>query len=475
MSQPPTHADVTVIQHKAQEKTELIEATPTSHRIQQAGDITQLANDVPQLINKTETKAITTPTTDLNFRGARSLCVGDTIKQRFILERLLGEGGMGTVFRALDLRKQEALDTKPHVAIKVLSGDFTYHPKALITLQREARKTQELAHPNIVTVYDFDREGDLIYLTMEELQGQSLDKVISQQRQVLTSKKCWDIILQLAQGLAYAHKKGLVHSDLKPANIFLTDNGVVKILDFGIARAANQEAYEDHFDAGDLGAVTFAYASLEMLERGSPHPSDDIYALGIIACELLGGSHPYQWQNAQEVKANHLPLELPKLQNPLLQRLLKNSLHLERSERIQDASDFLKRYRFAKRGVKTLIGSISLLTLALAGNLIYWNYFGAQEIDFEDLPPAQQQAFHAFITETRTALSFDDLQGAVVNLDKAYAIHHNQKDLLQLKKKITQQLQENLTTASTPEQKEFYQQQILQLKSYPAFADKTAP
>ena len=96
---------------------------------------------------------------------------GSVIKKRFVLETLLGKGGMGLVFGAIDRRKEEARDPNPRVALKVLNADFQRHPQAFMALQREARKAQTLAHPNVVTVFDFDRDGDAVYMTMELLQG----------------------------------------------------------------------------------------------------------------------------------------------------------------------------------------------------------------------------------------------------------------------------------------------------------------
>src|SRR5215472_5194913 len=113
-------------------------------------------------------RAVTTP----------SLQPGSVLKNRFILEAPIGRGGMGTVFRARDLRKEEAQDRNPHVAIKVLNDDFKEHPGALQALQRESRKAQQLAHPNIVTVYDFDRDEGNVYMVMELLQGIPLDRLI---------------------------------------------------------------------------------------------------------------------------------------------------------------------------------------------------------------------------------------------------------------------------------------------------------
>src|SRR6185503_3958598 len=96
---------------------------------------------------------------------------GAVIKKRFVLEKVLGKGGMGLVFGAIDRRKEEARDPNPRVALKVLNADFQRHPQAFMALQREARKAQSLAHPNVVTVFDFDRDGDAVYMTMELLQG----------------------------------------------------------------------------------------------------------------------------------------------------------------------------------------------------------------------------------------------------------------------------------------------------------------
>ncbi|HOY24808.1 MAG TPA: serine/threonine-protein kinase [Cellvibrio sp.] len=402
-----------------------------------------------------------------------SIDIGDTIKNRFVLDNLLGKGGMGSVYRALDLRKKEAGDNKPYIALKLLGDDFKHHPHALITLQREARKTQELAHPNIVTVYDFDRDGDLIYLTMEELKGKSLDELLADSKITLSLKQKLDILQQIAQGLAYAHSKGIVHSDLKPANIFITDKNIVKILDFGIARAANTDIYEDHFDAGKLGAVTFAYGSLEMLNFEPPHTSDDIYALGIIACELIGKEHPYQRQNAQQVLLDAISPKIPALTNPLLRKLLQHSIAIRRINRIQHADDFLKKLKFARKGIKTTIGIAVTGALALTANFIYWQYFASHDIKFSDLPIAAQQEFNAHIKEAETAMSFEDLQGAVVSIDQAYKIHQSQKELIKLRNRVVTIISTNLATANTELEREFYQQQLNQLKAYPAFSKIT--
>src|SRR6185312_12459404 len=109
---------------------------------------------------------------------APTLGAGSVVKDRFVLEEELGRGGMGIVFKARDLRKEEAQDRNPYVALKVLNEEFKRHPESLKALQRESRKAQHLAHPNVVTVYDFDRDGANVFMVMELLEGRSLDRLI---------------------------------------------------------------------------------------------------------------------------------------------------------------------------------------------------------------------------------------------------------------------------------------------------------
>jgi serine/threonine protein kinase len=390
------------------------------------------------------------------------------------LDKLLGEGGMGAVYRALDMRKHEAGDPQPYVAIKILGGSFKQHPRALITLQREAKKTQQLAHPNIVTVYDFDRDDDLIYLTMEELKGESLSDFLRSKEKLsaLSFKEKAKLILQIAQALSYAHAKGLVHSDLKPANIFLTEDGTIKVLDFGIARAANQETYQDNFDAGELGAITFNYASLEMLNYEPPHPSDDVYALGIIACQILGGSHPYQGKDANIALEKKIPPVLPALNNILLRRLLLRSVALQRRHRVPDAKSFLNGfYSATKAPRRMLVGLVLILVLGL-GNYFYVQTIKLEEIPFDSLTLQDQKNFHQFISEGKLALSLGDLEGAAFNANQAFLLHKTHSDIESLKSSVIEIIENNLDQARNETETEFFTKQMQALKEYPAFAEQ---
>ena len=395
---------------------------------------------------------------------------GSVIRGRFVIQKTLGTGGMGAVYRALDLRKQEAGDSDAYIAIKLLAGAFQHHKDAFVTLQREAKKTQVLGHPNIVTVYDFDRDNDLIYITMEELKGHALsDYIKGKADRKLNQNERISIIDQLAKGLSYAHRKGIVHSDLKPANVFITEDGIAKILDFGIARAANEEVYKDSFDAGKLGALTFAYASLEMIESKPPHPSDDIYALGIIACELLHGSHPYDRKDAKQIDHKKIKPAKLKIKNPFLRRSLRQSIAVKRENRTANASEFLRRFHRSRGMPRNLIIAAVLLSIGITTNALYINTIETELVPFESLAAQDQTRFHSLIDQGNTALSFNDMQGAIAYFNDAYSIHQTHRDIEKAKKQVIAIYDSALENTSNADQEAFIQSQVESLKAYPLF------
>ncbi|CAG4897417.1 serine/threonine protein kinase [Paraburkholderia saeva] len=273
---------------------------------------------------------------------------GDTLNNRFVLEECLGVGGMGTVYKALDLRKLEASDRKPYLAIKVLNVQFRGNPKSLIALQREARKAQVLAHRNIVTVYDFDRDGAIVYLTMEYLSGRALSQILrTEDFHGMPVRAALPIVRGMCGALAYAHERGFVHCDFKPANVFLTDTGEVKVIDFGIARVFQRPEEESDatvFDPGTLGALTPAYASPEMLEHREPDPRDDIYALGCITYELLTGHHPFDRQSATQARSTGRKPERPPNLDARQWRALRSALSFDRNTRMPTVARFVEEF-----------------------------------------------------------------------------------------------------------------------------------
>jgi hypothetical protein len=318
--------------------------------------------------------------------------VGDTLNGRFVLEECIGFGGMGTVYKALDLRKLEASDRKPYIAIKVLNVQFRGHPKSLIALQREARKAQALAHPNIVSVYDFDRDGAMVYLTMELLTGMPLSQVL--RAPGFAGLPCPDvkrIVNGMANALSYAHGRGFVHCDFKPGNVFLMDSGEVKVIDFGIARVF-QKSEEDVdvtvFDPGSLGALTPAYASPEMLEQREPDPRDDIYALACITYELLTGHHPFNRMSALQARGAGLKPQRPPRLGRSEWHALRSGLALERNERTLTVARFMSEFsgeRTVSRYGAVGLGAAAAAVLMAVLGISAWRFIGTQR---EAPPPA---------------------------------------------------------------------------------------
>lgn len=376
---------------------------------------------------------------DVDGKRRGSLAPGFVIKERFVLEGLIGKGGMGLVFSALDRRKQEAQDPNPRVALKVLNADFQRHPQSFIALQREARKAQTLAHPNVVTVFDFDRDGDIVYMTMELLVGRSLESIARDARgRGIDAEQALTIIRGTAEGLAYAHRKGIVHSDLKPGNIFITQDGTPKILDFGISRAVPSSPADDAtdiFDAGSLGAYTEAYATNEMVEGLDPHPADDMYALGIIAYELLSGRHPYQRHsapNARKLGIEPVPLKGIARKEA---KAIHACLSFDREDRPQDADEFLRRFRGISSAQKATAAAAVLLAI-VAGYTSYRHYVETSpSIPFSRLSLEQQQDFRQYIDEAKRAWAFyerdridDALNVALDQYAQAYRVHPRNRE-----------------------------------------------
>lgn len=271
--------------------------------------------------------------------------VKQTLKKRFILDTVIAKGGMGIVYKARDLRKIEAMDDDPYVAIKLLKPGSHSAKKDFINLQRETRKTQILSHPNIVNVHDFDRDGDIFMMTMEYLQGDALSDLVGKDKPLIPRKEALHIIESIGQALIYAHSKNIIHCDLKPANIILTQENVIKVLDFGIARAFQVNkmlAVNKTLNQGGQMALTPTYASCEMLVGKTPEPRDDIYALACIAYELLTGRHPFNRKTCKQANEQGLlPVPVEGL-NRQQWKTLSSGLSARRQERPESMVLFIQ-------------------------------------------------------------------------------------------------------------------------------------
>jgi serine/threonine protein kinase len=300
---------------------------------------------------------------------------GCVIRDRFVLVEELGRGGMGVVYKAYDRSRGDVKDR--YVAIKVLNEDFKKHPLAVKSLQREARKAQRLAHPNIVCVHDFDRDCGNVFMVMEFLAGRSLEQVLREDGQSgIPLRPAMDIIRSLGAALSYAHQQDIVHCDFKPGNAFLNRDGKVKVLDFGIARAApslTEKGDATLFDAGQLGAVSPAYASLEMLQRATPDIRDDVYAFACVAYEILSGVHPYQRLDAAKAKQTGLkPRPIRRLSRTQW-RALQQGLAFRRADRCPTIDSLVNQLatRPSRAKVWAAAAAACLGVAAIAGGLVW--------------------------------------------------------------------------------------------------------
>jgi TolB-like protein/Tfp pilus assembly protein PilF len=221
------------------------------------------------------------------------LTIGEKLSGRYRIERELGEGGMGVVYLVAD--EQVVGET---FAVKVLKEGLD--PQALELLREEVRKTRKLSHPNIVDVHSVNVDGSRLYVLMECLEGKSLIALLDEDfGRGMPFGRAWPIIEDVGAALGYAHDHNVIHSDLKPANIFLTTSGKTKLLDFGIARVSRGPLL--HRRSGPL-ALTPAYASCEMLQGAEADARDDIYSFACVIYEMLSGKRSFGELNALEAR-----------------------------------------------------------------------------------------------------------------------------------------------------------------------------
>lgn len=237
------------------------------------------------------------------------------IAKRYMIVKHIGQGGMADVYVAVDtLLNRE-------VAVKVLRGELSNDPVALLRFQREANASTALSHPNIVDIYDVGEENGYHYIVMEYVRGKDLKQLIAQ-RGALCKEEAVAIMKQLVSAVAEAHRRNIIHRDIKPQNVLIKDDGTLKVVDFGIALA--QDALQLTQSDSVMGSVH--YLAPEVARGEAATRQSDIYSLGIVFYELLSGEVPFHGEQAVQIAMKHMREEIPSIRalNPQLPQAVEN-------------------------------------------------------------------------------------------------------------------------------------------------------
>ncbi|HET9096012.1 MAG TPA: Stk1 family PASTA domain-containing Ser/Thr kinase [Candidatus Baltobacteraceae bacterium] len=264
---------------------------------------------------------------------------------RYRLDGKLGEGGMATVYCGTDtlLRRR--------VAIKVLRPQYASDQEFVRRFYQEAESAARLSHPNIVNTYDVGREGETYYIVMELVDGPSLGEMIASDGK-LPEPVAIDYAAQICNGLAYAHRQGLLHRDIKPANILITKDDVVKLSDFGIARAMSQQTMAMTRPGLIMGSVY--YLSPEQAQGHELHETSDLYSVGVVLYQMLTGSLPYTGDSPVTVALKHVSDPVPVIDpdqigvSPALAAIVNRLLQKKPEHRFQSASEVASALREAR-------------------------------------------------------------------------------------------------------------------------------
>ena len=267
---------------------------------------------------------------------------------RYKLDRRLGVGGMATVQLAFDTRLER------NVAVKLLAEHLAEDASFVSRFRREALAAAKLVHPNIVQVFDFgtDEASQRQFIVMEFVDGQSCAELL-RDRGPMAPRDAVEILTQACRGLDYAHRNGVVHRDVKPGNLMVNTDGVVKLADFGIAKAAEQS------DITKVGSVlgTAAYLSPEQTRGEKAGPASDLYALGVVSYQLMAGKLPYEAASLTDLARLQEAGAPPRLTDinrdvpPALSAAVTRALARNAADRYEDAAEMEDALRDGLAGI----------------------------------------------------------------------------------------------------------------------------
>jgi serine/threonine protein kinase len=287
-----------------------------------------------------ENKPAADATDDL--KPSDDLKPGSVLRRRYRIESVLGHGAMGTAFQALDEYRLETPPGGQRLAIKVLHASVAARAELLTELRQEFQQLQLLSHPNILRVFEFDRDGAVVFFTMELFSGAQLSRVLWERRLIpLGRAQALAAIRDIGAAIAHAHSRGVVHGDINPQNVVITMTGELRVRGFGAWHRSSRRTTAPDNEA-TLPSATAGYASCQMLEGEPADAGDDVFALACVAYLLLCGEHPFSKRTSIEARdAGLRPRRPPKLTNQQWQTL-RAGLSFERSNRPADMQQWLE-------------------------------------------------------------------------------------------------------------------------------------
>ena len=408
---------------------------------------------------------------------------GKMLGNRYEIIEKVGNGGMATVYKAED----KVL--KRNVAVKVLKDEFTTDEEFIKRFEIEAQSAARLTHPNIVSIYDVGSEDNLYYIVMELIRGKTLKEIIVEERGPLPWKWSVNVAIQIASALEMAHKNNIIHRDIKPHNIIITEDGIAKVTDFGIAKAVSNSTITAF--GTTIGSVH--YFSPEHARGGYTDAKSDLYSLGVVMYEMVTGRVPFDADTPVSVALKHMqeepeePIELNPNLPSAVNRIIMKALKKDTTLRYQTATDMLADLKQAlknpngdfvddrdydataktqkintdlygdiddddsnKRGKKnnkfvafikrhkvlsSFIGLILLFAISLGGTLAFLNITNPPEVELPDIvgmsrEEAQQtvEDLNLVFEVSKEEYNKDVPEGYVISQDPTYIVDYNVKE-----------------------------------------------
>ncbi len=423
---------------------------------------------------------------------------GRLLGNRYEILEKIGNGGMATVYKA----KCHVLNRL--VAVKVLRDEFTTDPEFIKRFEIEAQSAASITHSNIVSVYDVGVDNNLYYIVMELVQGKTLKEIIVEENGPLPWKWSVNIAIQVASALETAHRNNIIHRDIKPHNIIITEDGIAKVTDFGIAKAVSNSTITAF--GSTIGSVH--YFSPEHARGGYTDAKSDLYSLGVVMYEMLTGRVPFDADTPVSVALKHMqeePIEpikinasMPKAVNDIIMKALKKDTNLRYSsstEMLKDLKEALKdpngnfvetreEYRdFATQKISTLnyesekekkknnkfiafikkhkflssiVGLALLFTISLGGTILYFDLTNPKEVLLPNLVGMQKEAAQQMADSENVILEISGEEynseyqpGYIISQDPPFIENYNIKEKSTIKIVVSK----GVETATVPKVK----------------------